>query len=459
MKLWVRAPDGRPYIPTERQKAFFASEAKYASFVGGVGSGKTLTGAVWLALTALTRKPTHPGVFLVGRMTYGELQKTSWDMLKRVMPAECILSLTESPQNMQMTLRNGAIIYGWNLSNWENMASLTLDGWWIDEVTEVREREVYDHLCARLRGPAGPRKGRCTGTPNGFDWVFDEFVRNARPGVTECIIAKTTENPHLPLDYLMDLDRKDPDWKARFIDAQFTQFSGQVLHAWDEATHVVDPIDIPRHWNRYRGVDPGFATDPAACLWAACDEEGRIVLYDEFYEKGKVIREQVAAILDKSAGDRFQFTVIDPQAAQKNMETGKEQIDLYRENGLDPIQKGDGRKTAAIAMLNDLLHPHEERTYPSWHPKAGQSPAPGLYVTRNCYHTREEVRSWRFDKRGNPEDKDDHLVACARFVVMANPQRSQSTDSPEMNAQWQRFFAEQMARETADDLPLIGEAA
>src|SRR5258707_14972945 len=45
--------------------------------------------------------------------------------------------------------------------------------------------------------------------------------------------------------------------------------------SWDRARNVVNRYHIPAEWPRYLAVDFGF-TNPFACLWAACDPDGRL---------------------------------------------------------------------------------------------------------------------------------------------------------------------------------------
>ncbi len=450
---WIRVPDtGQVYQPTAPQRRFFEGFRKhpYMWLVAGQGAGKTLTGAVKMALTALSRPG---GRFIVARWSYRELATTAWDCLKRVLPREAILGCTDSPQNMAIVLQNASIIYGWNLSNWKNMASVQTDAWWIEEGHECPDAEALQHLTARNRGGVGPCHGWVTGTPNGFDWEYDLFVRRGLP-THGYVHARTDSNPHLRPEYEPTLRALySREQSARFLEAEFTAGGGQVLHPFDTELHVLEPFPIPPHWNRYRSLDPGFSQDQAACLWAATDTEGNLFVYEEYYEREKVIREQAQEILQISRGQFIDWTAIDPQSNQRNNETGQTQLDVYRKHGLEDLLPGDPRKEMGISAILELLRPDATHV----HPLTGLENAPRLYFFRTCVHTIEEATTWKRDKRGHPADRNDHLMACLRFLVLGRPQPTTARSSRQANALSRRFWQE-IAAEGSEALflPVIG---
>lgn len=433
--FWIRALDGAPYVPNKSQEAFFRAlndpDIKYLWFAGGIGAGKSLTGCLALLMEML-RRPR--GTFLIARQNYKELLTTTWDTLMRVCPRSVILGASASQTNLILALRNGAVCHGWNLSNWKNLTSLNLDGWYIDEATEVQEPAVWMQLCARLRGVVGPRKGWATGTPNGRDWLYQLFVEGGHDNHA-LIRAKTSDNlGHLPLNYEEELRRiYSPEMAARFLDAEFCDMAGRILFAYDESVHVIEPFDLPSYWQRFRAIDPGYGQDPAACLWGATDEHGNLFLTEEFYETGKVIREQCGIILAKSVGTTTEWTVIDPSAARRNDETGKSQIDLYAEYGV-PCEPADNRLDSGLAAVQDMLRPDESHL----HPFTAACPAPKIYVFRPLGRLRDELLSYRWEngKRKGP----DHLIDCLRYMVQRRPKPSYLRDRRQKNANWTRFL-------------------
>ena len=138
-------PQGRVYKPLPAQARFHGSTGKYRAYVGGMGAGKTLAGAVEDVLTALT----YPGsTGMVSRYTYWELKTTTWDTLKRIIPEVLLAApINESPQMMKLQLwtpERGKVstIYGGFGEQWKKFTSLNLDWWHVDEATEYPDDEV-----------------------------------------------------------------------------------------------------------------------------------------------------------------------------------------------------------------------------------------------------------------------------------------------------------------------------
>jgi phage terminase large subunit len=452
MNAFICAPgDKTLYRPEPKQKPFFDAfkNYRYVWFAGGQGAGKTVAGAVKMALTALSRPG---GRFLVGRWSYKELLTTAWDALKRIIPREAIIGVTDSPQNMSIVLRNGAVIYGWNLSNWQNMTSLETDAWWIEEGHELPTNEAILHLTARNRGKIGPRQGWVTGTPNGFDWEYDLFVRRGLPTHTY-IQVPSSANRHLPPDYVPGLQALyTPEMRARFLRAEFTHGGGLCLHPWDPDLHVVDPFPIPDHWFRYRGLDPGYSADEAACLWMAVDTEGNQFVYDEYYQRGRIVREIAQDVLRQSRGQFFEWTRYDPLSGnQRNDQTGHTQAEVLKQHGMEDLLQGDPRVEQGIVEINELLRPDPNHT----HPLTGKPGSPRTFVFSQCRRLQEEAGSWKRDKRGRPGDRADHLCACWRYLVLGHPMTTHpraSRHAPEAVRQ----FWQSIGREATEEMPVIG---
>ena len=58
-----------------------------------------------------------------------------------------------------------------------------------------------------------------------------------------------------------------PGPRAAFLDGNWDVFAGQMFTGLDHDRHVVEPFTLPASWQRYNGIDWGFAK-PWAVLWA-----------------------------------------------------------------------------------------------------------------------------------------------------------------------------------------------
>lgn len=62
---------------------------------------------------------------------------------------------------------------------------------------------------------------------------------------------------------------------------------------------MIDPIEIPNHWYRYRAIDYGYAA-PFCCLWLAVDYDRNVYVYKEHYEAGQDLNYHIDKIKEKS---------------------------------------------------------------------------------------------------------------------------------------------------------------
>lgn len=447
--VWLRDEKGNPYLPTKPQEEFLTSKAPFTCFLGGVGAGKTTAGCVKLILHALCRPNS---IWVVGRYSYKELYTTTWAILKSLMPKVAIKNILDSPQHMAMHLWNGATIWGWNLSNWKNITGLGLSGAYIDEITELPDNSVVMELYRRLRHPSGPNHFWGTGTPNGMDWVFDLFVGQEDPE-HELTIAPTDTNPHLPPLYYSRLDRiMSEEMKRQFLRAEFLTLQGQILHNFSRSIHCLESFQIPRHWTRVRGIDPGYAQDPACCLWAAVDEAGNRFFTDEgWYEK--VLAKDVATDIVARGGGPYDWTVLDPTASRQNEETGKTTEDLYREGGLSGMISGDNRMNPSIDVLLNLLAIDPTRV----HPITGVPGSPALFIFEDkCPHLVQQFQQWRWGPRGKPKPGEDHAIDPARYILMAGPQAAKAPLEAATHPAFRAFFESLAGRDENGGFPVLG---
>ena len=451
--VWLREPGGKLFRPTPKQIEFFravkpGSDYNRVVMVGGAGAGKTTVMCAALILLMLKYPNT---TWLMGRLNYRGLVTVTWRMFRQMLPKECLLYASDNAQDLRVVLKNGATLYGWNLAQWERFQGLNLAGAVIDEQTELPDRMIYDALALRVRDPNGPRVIFSACMPNGRDWVWRLFFADPPDGFLG-IKATSHDNPHLPDNFIPDLKKQfSPEMYARFVDAEFTSLSGLVFYPWDETIHVVDDFDIPKHWPRFFALDPGFAQDEAAALWAACDEFGNLFLYDEYYELGKVIREQAAVILAKTYPAKLEWRVMDPNANNRQADSGQSLQDLYAQAGLYLTEAPRQRTEPSVAAVNQLLLPDPEH----FHPLTGYSNAPRIYCLRKCSHFRDEVSGWTYKPNGKPREKNDHLMAALRYLVARRPHPAAKVSRVPRDNAWRQFW-EGIGEEATGGLPLIG---
>lgn len=396
------------YEPLPKQAAFHLSPARFRFYIGGFGSGKTLCGA----MEALKVAMQYPGGFgLIARKTYPELRDTTRRTCLEEWPREVVTQFKESENHLWFA--NGSEVIFRHLENTEHLLSLNLDWFWIDEGSEVTEDEFLK-LVGRLRGAKGPRRGWVTGNPEGHNWFWARCVRDAAKHPDHhLVVAPTTENVHLPPDYVQTLlSTYEGAMLQRYVMGDFSAFEGQIYDNFSRAVHVVRPFAIPDDWPRVVAADHGY-TNPAAFLWLAVDPDGDVVVYDEHYAKGMLVSEHAAVVKAKGLHGPV---VMDPSTRATQAITGKSVADEYLEHDVATVPAVNDVR-AGINRVKEYL-------------KVRDNGRPRLYIAETCVNLISEMESykWRDIRPGQaanapeePVKQNDHAVDALRYGVMYLP--------------------------------------
>lgn len=430
----------RPFLeefdPLPKQEEFIQYWDGEVYYAGGVGSGKTLSGAAKGVLASIMWPGT---VGLVGRQSYRALEDTTkkvyleGDDKPPVLPPDLVAEYSAGENKVVLTNGSEILFRSFQDHSTEKLLSLNLGWFHIDEATETSEKVLLT-LLGRLRHPAGPRVGWGTTNPNGHDWVWRRCHPDA-PEATQALLihAPTEENTHLPADYIDRLRRMPREWQKRFVDANFDTASGAIWDEWDRNVHVVDRFVVPDSWARYEALDHG-RRNPTAVLWFADDPEGNTVVYDGYYQPGLV--PQHATAIKTIRGDRRMPPIIaDPSVFAKGHD-GRSVADLYRDEGIQ-LTEANNVVAAGLTRVSQLLTRHPDRVFPDWHQHAGTlGPdglgAPTLFVvdTPGTLGLRTEIPDYkwrdlspalegRLDQPEEPRKKDDHACDALRYGLMA----------------------------------------
>ena len=251
---------GVGYEPLPSQVAFHASEARIKGFSGPIGSGKSAAlchEAIKLAYansgrSGLIGAPTYP-------MLKDATQRALFDILDSNRPpydffkAENVLRMKET----------GSQILFRPLDEFERLRGTNLAWFGLDELTYVPEA-AWLRLEGRLRDPKAKRLcGFAAWTPKGYDWVYQRFIAEPKPGY-EVIRAEPNENRFLlgkTPDFYKNLKGSyDEKFYQQEALGQYVQMhGGRVYHTFDRQDHLVDLTPdrrIPLLWALDFNVDP-----------------------------------------------------------------------------------------------------------------------------------------------------------------------------------------------------------
>jgi hypothetical protein len=234
-------------------------------------------------------------------------------------------------------------------------------------------------------------------------------------------IWKSTQNPHLPPDFVENISKGKPEWwTKRYVDGSFEHTEGAVYPRASEA--IIKPREIPDDWERCIALDHGLR-NPTACLIGAIDEQkGEVHIFKEYYKANTLVPDH-AENLKRTFEDakvmtgNTRFMVIDPSARNKTDPiNGKSVQALYQEYGFY-FMPANNEIEAGILKVNSYI-------------ERGK-----LKIHDTCPNLIREIQNYKFpdqsmDSEGknlkeNPVKSNDHAVDALRYLLMRLP------DNPE----------------------------
>lgn len=184
-------------------------------------------------------------------------------------------------------------------------------------------------------------------------------------------------------------------------------------------------------WALYRTIDPGIRY-PCAIQWWAVDRDGNCVMYREFYQEERTVKEIVEWIRQHQSADEEQRiidTFIDPNARQRKQD-GTRTTDLWEDEGIMVTPSINDREGGLI-LMHEAMHVRPDL------PNLFNPDAPGgprLYVSKSCTEWWRLVPQMRYESGGGTarEPKDatrevlhkfkDHHADATRYFLAKDPQ-------------------------------------
>lgn len=299
---------------------------------------------------------------------------------------------------------------------------------WIgfDEITHLPTEFSWNYLASRLRttDPEITPYMRCTANPggSGAHWVKKRYIKPAPPnesyvgedGITRKFIpARLNDNPYLANDgrYEQMLKSLPPTQRKQLLEGNWEIAEGAAFTEFERAVHVIEPFEIPLHWERVKGVDYGYASE-SACVWAAVDpDDGTLIVYRELYRKGLLATELSDVLTNMELSDPTSVRgVLDTACWSRTGTTGPTVAETL-------IQGGHKLRPADKNRIAGKIQIHE-------HLKVKDSGRPRMQIFNTCPNLINELQGIPLDKN-NPEDVDthaqDHAYDALRYLIMSRP--------------------------------------
>lgn len=387
----------------KKQGMFVGTQAHHAAFVAGIGSGKSVAGAVRCVLASQgyigrQQKLATPNLGIVTAPTYSMLADASIRVFLEV-AGDAVKRFYKSPE-LRALMVNGSEVLFRSTDNPDRLRGPSISYWWGDEAA-MYDALVRKIMVGRLRQFGQLGYDWITTTPRGRNWVWQTFVRDAE-GNREYFIqhATTAENVFLSSEIIAAWEKEYVgDFARQELAGEFIAFSGLVYSEFDRVLHTT--TSQPQTWvQAIAGVDWGFA-NPGVIVVGLVDSDGRVHIAHEEYQRQRQIDEWAAVAKQLRDTWGIQTFYCDPSEP--------DYIRKFVEAGCRAVQANNTVTTGIQAVKARLVKQGDNR--------------PRLTLHTSCANTISEFEmyQWSENKHGMqdaPVKAHDHALDALRYLCM-----------------------------------------
>ena len=277
---------------------------------------------------------------------------------------------------------------------------------WLDEEPPP---SIYSQALTRTADRGG--NVYLTFTPEqGMTAIIAQFINDIKKG-QEMIQAGWDDAPHMTRSIRDQILQALPPHERKMREKGIPQLGSGLVFPIVEEEILCDPIDIPNHWPRLCGIDFGW-DHPTACAWIAWDRDADTVyIYDSYSMRQETIPIHASAI---NARGKW-ISVIWPQdGRQADKGSGKNLTEQYKKEGVNmchdwftnPPQQGmkdgTGGNSVEAGIMEMLTRMQTKR----------------LKIFRNQSKLLEELRMYH-RKDGKIVPINDDLISAMRYCIMS----------------------------------------
>lgn len=259
-------------------------EYKNVAMIGGVGSGKTFTLALFLLTEvkrAMEQGDTSTGI--ITAMSYGQLRRsvltevfkcmTEWGIDFNYNQQQSLLTLGGVKKFFCVSAEKGSV---------DRVRGINAGSIAIDEGCYISQ-ESYSTLMGRVRDRSG--SGRCliTSSPQGFNWVYDMFVGEKHdPKKYKLVKASTRDNTYISQDFYNRMaENLDEKGIQQELEGEFlSRTAGQVYYCFSRE-HNLKECTNPG----YGFIACDFNVDPLTAV-IGYQSNNVFYIFDEVYMTG-----------------------------------------------------------------------------------------------------------------------------------------------------------------------------
>ena len=322
--------------------------------------------------------------------------------------------------HIEFTDRN-TILEVRSAQNPENLVGESLDGVIMSEAAK-HTQETWDRY---IRPALGDRRGFAdfTTTPEGFNWLYDEWMRGQDETFPEynswrfpsymndIIFPGGVDDPEIKL-----LKRTMPkDAFTQEIEADFGSFVGKIFPEWDVSKHVKNHTFRP-DWPNYIGFDIGY-TNPLAAIEFQVSPQDTIHIWREHYKPYMRIEEHIRELKSREQPEGYHITMCTSDAADP--EAAETLNNKFAPTVANPLAKVNWRDGI------DLMRSFMERDGGEDEFGGKLDEVPAYFVDPSCEQTIREHNNYKAPQNSSGKNvtemgikMDDHAIDAIRYALV-----------------------------------------
>lgn len=381
------------------QHKFVVAHQNFAALRGGIGSGKSVGGAIRAVLAACGQvggRPIQtPNLGVVTAPTYTMLRDAS---LRTFEDVAGDLLVDFNKQEMRATLINGSEVLFRSADKPDRLRGPNISWCWLDEAAYYSDK-VFPIMVGRLRQHGKLGYLWLTTTPKGRNYVYKEFVQSRSPNRV-MFQVRTKDSPFLDAAiYEAWVETYVGDFAAQELDGEFIAFEGLIYPEFNRGLHVTTRLP-ERFKTVIAGVDWGF-TNPGVILVLGVDSDGRMWLLHEEYRRKLLIDEWANVAKQLKEVYRIENFYCDPSEP--------DYIAKFNEKGCS-AEGADNTVTTGIQAVRARLI-------------ARTDGLPRLMIAESAVHTATEFEQYqwmehRHGLREQPVKANDHTMDALRYPIL-----------------------------------------
>lgn len=345
-----------------KQKEFCLATNKYICYGGARGGGKSHVSRIKMCLLALN----YSGIqILLLRRTLKELRENHVLQLQKLLKDIAIYK----ENTKEFLFPNGSRIVLGYCDNEKDVLQYQGQAYEVivlEEATHFTEFQFQtltesNRMSGNMKEPFNPRMYfTCNPGGVGHLWVKRLFIDKdytptENPDDYKFIPSLVFENKYImehDPNYVKVLENLPEDRKQAMLYGNWDIFDGQFFREFKRSIHVIEPFQIPDHWNRYIVMDYGL--DMFAVLFIAIDTKGKAYVYNEIHKSNLIVSEARQILKSIMRHYKYKYIYAPPDLWNRNRDTGKSTAELFWEGGID-LTKASNNRIAGWLNVKEWL--------------------------------------------------------------------------------------------------------